>query len=151
MNETLLKQELLRYEGCKYETYLDTEGLLTAGVGHLLSNAEKKLYPLGTAIPKHIVDNWFNEDVGRATKVALSIVGQTTFNRLDEVRQRVVVNLAFNLGNRLKGFRKFLADLDAGDYSGAADNMIDSKWYTQVGRRGPEMVHAMRFGFYSWQ
>ncbi len=59
--------------------------------------------------------------------------------------QRVVVNMAFNLGrNRLGKFKNFLTAVNEGNYAKAADEMIDSRWYSQVGRRSKELVEIMR-------
>ena len=34
MNHTLLREEITFFEGLKYVTYNDSEGLLTGGIGH---------------------------------------------------------------------------------------------------------------------
>jgi len=59
--------------------------------------------------------------------------------------QRVCVNMAFNLGrNRLSKFKNMITAVNEGNYSKAADEMIDSKWYGQVGNRSKELVELMR-------
>ena len=59
--------------------------------------------------------------------------------------QRVCINMAFNLGrNRLSKFKKMITAVNEGNYQKAADEMIDSKWYRQVGRRSEELVEIMR-------
>ena len=45
-------------EGVKYESYLDSLKKPTAGVGHLLSAEEQKIYPIGTKIPEAQVNKW---------------------------------------------------------------------------------------------
>ena len=58
---------------------------------------------------------------------------------------RVLVNMVFNLGRpRLSKFKNMLAAVNANDYHLAAEEMIDSKWYRQVGRRSEELVEIMR-------
>jgi lysozyme len=47
--------------------------------------------------------------------------------------------MAFNLGNRLKGFKKFLSALNMGQWDDAAREMMDSKWATQVGKRAERL------------
>ena len=66
---------------------------------------------------------------------------------LDDVRQRVLVNMAFNLGiTRLLGFKNTLAAMQAGNYADAAKGMLDSKWATQVGARATRLAAMMRDG-----
>lgn len=152
MNYTLLREELVRYEGLKYQVYLDTENLPTVGIGHFLLESEKPNFPVGTNVSYMQVENWFAKDVNTAVETAIKVLGKEAFDSLDEVRQRIVVNLAFNLGfNRLSGFKNTLAAIRRHDFNAASLGMQNSKWYTQVGRRGVEMVDAMRNGYYSWQ
>ena len=59
--------------------------------------------------------------------------------------QRVCVNMAFNLGrNRLSKFKNMIRYVNEGNYLMAANEMIDSKWYRQVGRRSKELVDIMK-------
>jgi lysozyme len=148
MNNSLLQEELSRHEGRRYETYKDTLGLLTCGVGHLLSPAEAVKYPLGCRVPQRTVDEWFEADIVDAIHKAKKHCA--SFDKLDEVRQRVMVNLAFNLGNKLGQFKKALAAIEARDWNKAADELQNSTWYKQVGRRGVEVCAAMRQGYWSF-
>ncbi len=69
------------------------------------------------------------------------------WHHLDDVRRLVVVDLCFNLGlPRWKRFIKANAALNKKDYEEAADEMVDSQWYRQTGRRAKKLVHAMRSG-----
>jgi hypothetical protein len=56
------------------------------------------------------------------------------------------LNMTFNLGDRLLGFRKALAAVQAGDWSTAAAEMLDSQWAAQVGPRAQRLAEAMRTG-----
>ena len=59
---------------------------------------------------------------------------------LCEDHQRVMANMAFNLGiNRLLKFKKFLGALQEHDFETAAVEMMDSKWATQVGPRATRL------------
>lgn len=148
MNHTLLREELIFFEGLKYQTYNDSEGLLTGGIGHLIQPGDGFTQP-NQQISARIVEEWFCKDTALAIDRCKNIIGVDTFNSLDEVRQRILVNLTFNLGNRLAGFKKFIAALKAKDFVKAAAELKDSKWYVQVGRRGPITCNAMINGFYS--
>jgi GH24 family phage-related lysozyme (muramidase) len=54
---------------------------------------------------------------------------------ISPIRERALINMAFNLGYRLSGFKKFLAAVNAEDWETAAKEMMDSKWAQQVGDR----------------
>lgn len=69
------------------------------------------------------------------------------FPALDQVRQAALTDLCFNLGTqRLAGFVKFLAALGRGDYERAADELVNSKWFGQVKRRGPRIRDMIKSG-----
>ena len=62
------------------------------------------------------------------------------FEDLSDARQRVCVNMCFNLGlTRLLGFKKFLAAMEEGDWETAGVEMLDSKWARQVGARSTRL------------
>lgn len=123
-------------------SYNDTEGYLTGGIGHLMTEEEKALYPEGTVIPEDVVNKWFEEDLQEAVDDADDFLGDGEYP--DEVKQ-IVTNMAFNLGpNRLKKFKKFKKALADGDWDAAADEMVDSKWYGQVKDRSKRLVARMR-------
>ncbi len=78
--------------------------------------------------------------------------------QLDPVRRDVFYEMAFNLGVGYppakpgasgKGLRAFVNTLSAarrGDFASAANGMMASAWYGQVGDRGKRLVQQMRTG-----
>ena len=66
------------------------------------------------------------------------------FESLPEEAQLVLVDMAFNMGYRLKSFRRMFAALRRGDFEEAAKEMLDSKWATQVGRRAENLAEIMK-------
>ena len=67
--------------------------------------------------------------------------------KLDDARQFVLVDMAFNMGIAgLKGFKKMLAAMEQGEYQTAAKEMLASKWAVQVGRRAVELAKIMQTG-----
>jgi hypothetical protein len=61
---------------------------------------------------------------------------QTTwphYSVLDEVRQRVVLDMAFNLAWGLRAFVKTRGCVERQDWSGAVRQLWNSKWSTDVG------------------
>lgn len=66
---------------------------------------------------------------------------------LDSVRALVVADMVFNLGlSRFLQFKKLNAALTLKDYTLAATEMKDSRWYNQVGRRAWRLREAMLSG-----
>jgi lysozyme len=63
---------------------------------------------------------------------------------LTEERQRVLINMCFNMGIlRLLGFKKFLQYVSTGQYEAARAEMLDSVWATQVGDRATRLADMM--------
>ena len=69
------------------------------------------------------------------------------FDALDDVRQRAVVNMVFNLGlPRFLNFKKTIAAIERGDWQIAAIEALDSTWAQQVGARATRIAGMLRTG-----
>jgi len=67
--------------------------------------------------------------------------------RLDDVRIRVLLDMAFNMGvPRLCKFKNMWAGIHVGDYVVASIEMLDSRWANQVGQRAVRLSEAMKTG-----
>lgn len=133
--------QLKIHEGVKYVSYLDTLGLPTGGIGHLLRANEVTQYPVPTPISAETVSAWFREDAQTSIKAAQILLTIDVWGDLSDVRKRAVADLAYNMGqSRLAKFVRFFAAMKAGDYNAAGDSLRNSKWYTQVARRGPNII-----------
>lgn len=144
MNLDFLIAELRRDEGVRYTPYTDTTGNQTTGVGHNLSVSPLPvgwIYPLSDAQ----VDQLLTQDLqGVFSRLDANIPWWRT---LDEVRQRVVANMAFNLGvGGLLTFRNAVTDMKLGFYTAAANGMRSSIWARQVGARAQRLAQAMETG-----
>lgn len=81
-------------------------------------------------------------DVKKVQKVLAS---QAWFSNLSAIRQRVVTDMAFNLGtNGFFKFKKMIRAIENGNYNEAAKQMLDSKWSRQVGSRAIRLAEMMR-------
>jgi len=140
----LVKEDLIRHEGYVTEIYLDSENLPTFGIGHLVTEADMEhSWPVGTPVTDERILQVFHDDCKTAYTDACAVFMNLASHPTDV--QRVCINMAFNLGrNRLSKFKKMITAVNEGNYSTAADEMIDSKWYRQVKRRGEELVELMR-------
>jgi GH24 family phage-related lysozyme (muramidase) len=139
LNLNALKNQLIVHEGLVRKSYLDTTNLLHGGIGHLLRANEIPLYPLGSPISNEQIDTWYTQDSLSAIRIAQYLVGDP-WSGLSDIRRRAVIDLAFNMGlNRLSKFTRFFISLKALNFDQAGRELRDSIWYTQVGRRGPNI------------
>ena len=127
-------RDLRRHEGLRLKPYKDTVGTLTIGYGR---NLEAK------GITHAEADYLLDSDVQEAIDEVFASLPWVA--DLDENRQAILVNMAFNLGiNGLLEFHNTLAAVEAGNYEEAAKGMLASKWAKQVGRRAEELATRMR-------
>tara|TARA_X000001382_G_scaffold54324_1_gene37027 strand:+ start:154 stop:606 length:453 start_codon:yes stop_codon:yes gene_type:complete len=144
MNLDKLREELAEDEGCKYEIYLDHLGLPTFGIGHLITKDDPEYgKDVGTVIEQGRVQSAFNLDITVTIEDCHRLY--KNFDELPEEVQLIVANMMFNLGYpRLSKFKGMKAGVDAKSWSSAADEMVDSRWYTQVPNRARRLVDRMR-------
>jgi len=139
--EIQIKEDLVKHEGCKTSVYLCSEGIPTVGIGHMLLGVDG--LEVGDEVPMEAVLEWFDTDYKEAVADCVALL--PSFESLPDQVKRVLVNMAFNLGrNRLGKFKKMLAAVEAGDWTEAANQMVDSRWYNQVGNRSIELENWMR-------
>lgn len=135
-DQQALVRQLRLHEGERLQPYRCTAGKLTIGVGRNLDDRgitrEESAMLLGNDIK--LVET---ELIRALPWVA----------RMDDVRQRVLLDMAFNLGVvGLLNFKKTLAMIEAGNYEKAAAMMLDSKWAKQVGTRAERLSRMMFTG-----
>ena len=131
-----LTDMLVDHEGMRRKPYRCTAGKLTIGVGRNLDDRgispDEAMYMLANDI----------KDSRRELSAAFS-----WFDKLDDVRQSVLIDMCVNLGlSRLQGFRNTLALIGVGKYEAAAQEMLNSKWAEQVGRRAQRLSRMMATG-----
>lgn len=123
-------------EGVRLKPYRDTVGKLTIGCGRNLDDV---------GLLAQEVDTLLSNDLEIA-EAAARVLFQS-FDNLSDSRKAVILNMAFNMGQqRLAGFQKFRAAVEAGDYDGASREMLASSWASQVGNRAVRLATQMRQG-----
>lgn len=136
MNRESMVAELMRDEGVKLKPYRDTVGKLTIGVGRNLDDV---------GISESEATVLLAGDIDRTASALDDAI--PWWRSLDEVRQRVLLNMAFNMGVRsLLGFKNTLTAIQAGKYEDASAEMLSSKWAQQVGQRAQRLALMMRKG-----
>tara|TARA_Y100000401_G_C8238279_1_gene181700 strand:- start:47 stop:499 length:453 start_codon:yes stop_codon:yes gene_type:complete len=146
MNIELCKQEIKRHEGEVLEIYMDSLGYKTLGVGHLCQpNDPEYNWEVGTPVSQEVVDMYYEDDFKKHYIEAIHVFGsEEGFYNLPEIIQHVLVNMCFNLGgSRLSKFKNMLAACRSYDWKEMAQQMQESRWYWQVGRRSKELQQAV--------
>ena len=140
INMNAFRCQLSIHEGIKNKSYADTKNLVTGGIGHLIRANELASYPLGTPISDQQIEQWYVQDSATAIKIAQELF-PSVWSELSDIRKRALADLSYNLGKAgLAKFVKFIAAMNAKNYDAASIQLRDSAWYTQVGRRGPNIV-----------
>ena len=130
-----LKVELTRDEARLNRIYVDTVGKVSGGIGRNLTD---------NGFRDNEIDLMYENDA--ADTEAWLDRNLPWWASLDPVRQRVMMNMAFNMRDRLLGFIKFLAAAQRHDWPNAASEMLDSLWAKQVGARATRLAQMMHTG-----
>ena len=129
--------QLMADEGFRSAAYQDSLGFWTIGIGRLI-DARK-----GGGITRDEAQVLLRNDIARVEREVRA--RWPWFDRLDESRQNVLLNMAFNLGTAgLAKFTATLACVERGDYDGAAAQMLRSLWAKQVKARATRLAAQMR-------
>jgi lysozyme len=159
-NHLKLAQEIARDEGDKLRVYRCTAGKLSIGKGRNLDDvgiSAEETRVLGITVASIIKygitqaqsDYLFFNDIKRSEADLDRKL--PWWRKLDDVRQRVLLNMCFNMGigngiKGLTGFKNTLEFVRTGKYGAAADGMANSKWDGQVGARADRLEKMMRTG-----
>ncbi len=130
-------------EGFKPVVYLDSLGLPTAGMGHLLTGPEKALYRLGDAPPASQLDAWAQADTAKAYKAARAQASQLKGTGAGFVKVLTSVNFQLGIG-WAKKFPKAWAFMLAGKWELAAVEVQDSAWFKQTPVRVKDFQAVLR-------
>ena len=144
-----IKDLILSEEGSRDYVYTDSQGNLTAGIGHKLTGSELEQYQEGDKLRPGDRTQWFEDDVSRAYEAALEQAERYGISDEDFIARLTSTN--FQLGENWwnkdvnpKAFDKLHNALLAGDYNSAAREAIDSNWYLQ--ESGKDINRAEAFG-----
>lgn len=149
MNLEALTESIKRHEGYREAPYRDSLGLWTVATGKLLDDM---LIPRGLHTIGDLLDwitdksrhaGWLADDINRAVADAEQFVGKT-WNILGDARQRVIAEMAYQLGlPRLEQFVKFRLAVVADDFEEAKRQGLDSQWAKQTPARANELMNLL--------
>jgi len=150
MNLDLLREMLKRHEGLRLKKYRCSAGKWTIGYGwnmtaHPLPSDIAACLNLTGEITEDMAEWLLNISIEMATRQCWDIF--PGFSGFSERRQMALIDFVFNVGaGKAITFKKAMQAIKAGDWDKAADEFQDSKWFKQVGDRGPEIVGMIREG-----
>ena len=135
----LLQRQLLEHEGFRSAAYQDSLGYWSIGIGRMIDSRR------GGGITSDEAIYLLNNDI-RKVKQQLD-TAMSWWRGLDPVRQRVLMDMCFNLGlDGLLDFKNTLRAVSKQDWVDAADGMLASLWAQQTGRRAHRLAQMMRTG-----
>lgn len=126
-----LESMLIRHEGLELKPYRCTAGKLTIGIGRNLDDVG-----ITEAEARMMLNHDIQERVTQFLKYKW-------FTELSEVRKDVIIDMSFMGVGRLLGFKNMIKALSEKDYQKAAEEMMSSKWASQVGSRATELAAMM--------
>lgn len=135
-----LTAQLRRDEGVRPAAYQDHLGYWTIGVGRLI-DARKP----GAGLLPDEIDYLLRNDIGDRVRALGAVL--PWFKRLDDARQAVLVNMAFQMGTAgLLGFATTLDLVSKSRYAEASAQMLKSKWAQQTPERAKRLAEQMKTG-----
>jgi GH24 family phage-related lysozyme (muramidase) len=131
-------------EGVRTRVYKDSRGFPTAGIGHLLTAAEKQRYPVGSTVPQAVLDGWFAQNSQGAYRVALQQAQQVGLANNPHAVD-IFGSMSYQLGNAWpRVFPQMFAALRNKDYASAIRNAQQSAWARQTPVRVKDFVDMVR-------
>lgn len=135
-----LRPQLRLHEGVKRFPYRDTVGKLSIGVGRNLTDR---------GLSDDEIEYLLTNDIIHVTGVLDQLI--PWWNTLDDVRARVIADMAFNMGPYfVRKWPIFVEQVRMGEFTAASRNMSSTVWARQVGnlegQRAWRLILMMRDG-----
>jgi len=149
-----LIEQIKRHEGYRKRMYLCTAGKETIGYGY---NLKANPLHLSSLEISNAYKYGMNEvEAERLLKLMIAKITDQleealpVINRLDHVRQDILINMTYSMGLvGLLKFKKMILALEKKDYQKASIEMLNSKWQRDVGHRAQELATQMIKGAYA--
>lgn len=132
----ICRAQLPMDEGRRKRAYQDSLGIWSGGIGRNLQDVE---------FSDSEIALMFANDLDRAEITAKVLF--PSFDKLSDNRKAALVNLAFNMGERLAGFHHMREAVAQEDFNEAANQLTDSLWAKQVqASRSERIIKMIREG-----
>lgn len=154
-----IREYIKHWEGFRSKPYRCPAGKLTIGYGRniqdnpLTADEYRLIFPLYTlSEAMKLLYDGINEQQAelllehQIRKNRQLLQANTWYSDITCVRQIVIQDMCYNLGYEgLKSFKKMIKAIKKADYQQAADEIKNSKYYNQVGKRAESNCFAMRW------
>lgn len=143
--------DILNYEeGFRSSPYIDTEGYPTIGTGFKIGPKGAKISNYTFTVSKPVSDVWLSEMVTKKlSNMRQNPTIGSALSACNDARKDVLYSMAYQMGVAgLAAFKNTLAKISSGDFSGAADGMMQSLWAKQTPNRANRHAQVMREGTY---
>ena len=137
--------------------YKDSLGILTAGVGHQLTEEDKKIYKEGDTVPVDVVENWLRKDIKTAHNDAITKVQALRPELLDnEEMMTIISSFYYQLGkSRGDGFKNMWEAFEKGNGQEAYNQALynynkegkiigKTKWHLQTSNRAIRFAEFLK-------
>lgn len=130
-------ESIKKHEGFSDVPYLCTNGYKTIGYGFRVENVDKKYSDKMTTkeadvIIKELVENYIT--------IVKSWLGSDVFESLSDNQKIVFLDMTYNLGNRIKAFKKLKLAIQDKNINKIKKEMKESDWCYQVKSRCVNLV-----------
>ena len=120
----ILRARIKKHEGFSSDPYIDTLGHITIGYGHKVESVSQQQ-----------AEALLDVDLRKARIDATSLFGNIWL-RLNDTRRDVLTEMVFQMGkNGVQKFTLMRQALVNQDYETAANEMVNSRWFTQTTAR----------------
>ena len=130
-----IKDMLVRHEGWKNKIYTDTRNISTIGVGFNL---------VSPGLYDEEIEFILMNRIGKCIKELSAKF--SWFEHLDPPRYCAMIDLYYNMGEKLFSFKQFIAEMQSAQYYHAADDLLDSNYAKQLPSRSSEIAYIIRHG-----
>lgn len=135
MDLAKVRQQIIKHEGLRLQLYNDTMGIPTIGVGRNLKDKG-----ISAVEAMFLLDGDIKDTADFLVKNCPWWVD------LDDVRQRAIADMAFNLRGKLLDFHHMIAAIKAKDWGTAAKELLDSAFARQTGTRATDLASQILTG-----
>jgi lysozyme len=115
---------ITQFEGEILQVYLDPVRLPTVGVGHLVKESERQLYPLGKKITRQESQDLLTKDLAEHEEA----VNEAVTVPIEQHQFDMLVSLSFNIGVKRFKSSVVVARLNRKNYEAAANAFLNWRW-----------------------
>lgn len=136
----LANTRIQQSEGYRLDVYLDSRGLLSVGIGHLVVPADN--LKLGNIIKPDRLNQFFAKDIAIAFNAGKSQAKELNKYEPDMIAALTEVNFQLGTGWRSK-FPNTWSALKTGNWQKAINNLRQSAWFSQTPNRVTAFINTI--------